>query len=90
MFNKANKLSSGNVKDLCHATPYICTSSNPTGGILIKFFHIKILGFFFFMCFFIIFVCCLFVFCFDFFLYCISWLCVFFFFFFFFIFFFFF
>ena len=52
------------MKDLCHATLYIRTSSNPTGGILIKFFHIKILGVVFFMCFLLLFffvcVVCLF------------------------------
>ena len=40
MFNNAKKLSSGNVQDLCHATRYGRTSSNPMGGILIKFLHI--------------------------------------------------
>ena len=38
------------MQDLCHATPYICTSSNPTGGILIKFFHTYIFGVVFFSC----------------------------------------
>ena len=64
------------MQDLCHATRYIRTSSNPTGGILIKFFHNKIFGIVFFSCAFLLFfVCCLFLFRFDFF-------CVFFFFFF--------
>ena len=50
------------MQDLCHATRYIRTSSNPMGGILINF-SFKFLVVYFFMCFFIIiFVCCLFVF----------------------------
>ena len=52
------------MQDLCHAAPYIRMSSNPTGGILIKFSHIHFLGMYIFMCFFNIFlrVVCLFLF----------------------------
>ena len=52
------------MQDLCHATRYIRTSSNPTGGILLKFLYISI-----FSCAFLfIFLCVLFFvfFCFDF------------------------
>ena len=35
------------MQDLCHATRYICTSSNPTEGILIKFSTLKFWGCFF-------------------------------------------
>ena len=48
------------MQDLCHATRYIRTSSNPTGGIL-SFYTFQFLGLYFFMCFFFC-VCCSFVF----------------------------
>ena len=49
--------------DLCHITGYIRTSSNPTGGILIKFFPHSLFGDVFFH---VLFYEFLFV-CFDFF-----------------------
>ena len=81
-FSKLTKWSSGNVQDLCHATRYIRTSSNPTGYILIKFFStFNFLGCVFLCVLLLFFVCCFFLVCFDFFrgslfwLYCIFWLC---------------
>ena len=39
------------MQELCHATRYVRTSSNPMGGILIKFFPHLNFGVVFFMCF---------------------------------------
>ena len=61
MLYKEEKLSSGNVHDLCHAAPYIRMSSNPTGGFLKMFSHIHFLGMYIFMCFSLYFANCLFV-----------------------------
>ena len=52
------------MQDLCQVTRYICMSSNPTGGFLIKFFSHSLFGDVYFHVLFIIF-CVLFV-CFDF------------------------
>ena len=60
------------MQDFCHAARYIRMSSNPTGGLFIKFFQHSLFGDIIFMSFFIIF-CVLFNICFDFvcFCYCI-------------------
>ena len=49
------------MQDLCHATRYIRTISNPMRGIIIKFFHILIFWGCIFSCAFLFFV--LFLFC---------------------------
>ena len=45
------------MQDLCHATPCVRTSSNPTGAIFISFSTFKCLGLYFFMCFVCVCVC---------------------------------
>ena len=52
------------MQDLCHAVRYISMSSNPTGGLLIKFFPHSVFGDVYFQVLFYYF-CVLFV-CFDF------------------------